>query len=102
MCALREPDAPPSVNGVRPEVSSKGMRSRLASISMLMEFAVPTLVCSITACGLPVTMVYPCAIDSAAFSCGTTMGCGTFRLVRAARANASTIGAKSVPGLQNK
>ena len=57
MCALREPSAPVSVNGVRPEVSSTGTRSRLASISMLIALAVPTLVCSITACGLPVTMV---------------------------------------------
>ena len=31
-----------------------------------------------------------------------TIGLGTFRLVRAARAKASTIGAKSVPGLQNR
>ena len=57
ICALREPSAPVSVNGVRPEVSSTGTRSREALISMLIEFAVPTLVCSITACGLPVIMV---------------------------------------------
>jgi hypothetical protein len=37
------------VNGVRPEVSSIGTRSREALISMLIAFAVPTFVCSITA-----------------------------------------------------
>ena len=46
-----------TVKGVRPEVSSTGTRSRLASISMLIELAKPTLVCSITACGRPVIMV---------------------------------------------
>ena len=79
-----------------------GMRSRLASISMLMPFAVPTLVWTITACGRPLIMVTPCAMPRAAFSRGTTIGVGTARLLRAARENASTIGAKSVPGLTNR
>ncbi len=78
------------------------MRSRLASASAQIVLARPTFTCVITACGRPVTAVNPCAMQTAAFSCGITIGFGTFRLDRAARAKASMIGAKSVPGLTNR
>ena len=40
---LRAPNAPCSRNGERPAIKSSGMRSRLASASMLTVLAVPTL-----------------------------------------------------------
>ena len=51
---LREPNAPCSVIGERPAMSSRGTRSRAALASRLMALAVPTLTCTITACGDPV------------------------------------------------
>ena len=55
MGRLRAPKAPASMIGVRPAISSSGTRSRAALASMLMVLAVPTLTCTITACGSPVT-----------------------------------------------
>ena len=51
---LRAPNAPASMIGERPAISSSGTRSRAALASRLMVLAVPTLTCTITACGAPV------------------------------------------------
>ena len=51
---LREPNMPDSVIGVRPAISRIGAWSRLALAAPLTMLAVPTLTCTITACGLPV------------------------------------------------
>jgi hypothetical protein len=53
---LREPKSPFSVRGVRPAISITGTCSRRASMRALMVLAVPTLTCTITACGRPLTM----------------------------------------------
>ena len=45
---------PFSVIGVRPAMSISGTRSRDRLIRLLMVLAVPTVVCTITACGRPV------------------------------------------------
>jgi hypothetical protein len=50
----REPKLPPSVIGVRPAARISGTRSRERLIRLLIVFPVPTLTCTITACGRPV------------------------------------------------
>ena len=54
MGRLREPKTPFSVIGVRPAASNSGTRSRDRLMRLLRVLAVPTVVCTITACGLPV------------------------------------------------
>ena len=53
----REPLRSPSVRGVRPAVKSMGVLERLALMMPLVAFAVPGMVCTMTTCGLPVTIV---------------------------------------------
>jgi len=50
----------------------------------------------------PAALAYPCAIATAAFSCGTVIGFGVCLPCSAKRAKASMIGAKSVPALAKK
>src|ERR1700687_1522766 len=95
----REPNEPFSVTGVLPAARISGTRSRDRFMRLLMVLAVPTLTCTITACGRPFMRYAPCAMATARFSCGTRIGLGTLALVFLARLNASTIGGKSVPGL---
>jgi hypothetical protein len=49
----REPNSPFSVIGVRPAQSTSGTRSRDRLVMLLIVLAVPTLTCTITACGRP-------------------------------------------------
>ena len=51
---MREPNVPFSVIGVRPAARMSGTRSRDRLVRLLMVLAVPTLTCTITACGRPV------------------------------------------------
>src|SRR3954447_7560079 len=67
-----------------------------------MQFAVPTLTCTITACARPRTVAKPCAIDTAAFSCGAITARGLGNPSCSARAKASTTDGKSVPELANR
>src|SRR5262249_10423582 len=62
--------------GERPAISSSGTRSRAALASRLMVFAVPTLTCTITACGCPVARWAPWAMAMARFSWGTKIDRG--------------------------
>ena len=55
MAPLREAIWPVSVTGVRPAHSSTGTLSRAMFMSWQMALAVPTVTCSITAAGFPVT-----------------------------------------------
>src|SRR5262245_40241189 len=99
---LRAPNAPASMIGERPAIRISGTRSRLALASMLTVLAVPTLTCTIKACGAPVTSQAPWAMATARFSCGTSTGRGTSVRVSFARAKPSTMGGKSVPGFTNR
>ena len=58
----------------------------------------PTLTCTITACASPVTSQTPCAIATAAVSCGIVTGSGASS---PSCARASITGGKSVPALAN-
>ena len=50
----REPNEPFSVIGVRPAARISGTRSRDRLTRLLIVLPVPTLTCTITACGRPV------------------------------------------------
>src|SRR5258708_694227 len=52
----REPNWPFSVIGVRPAARINGTRSRDRLIRLLIVLPVPTLTCTITACGRPVML----------------------------------------------
>ena len=65
-------------------------------------FAAPTITWTITACGLPDTMAWPCAIATAGISCGTVMGLGKGSPLAWRRAYASISGAKSVPAFAKR
>ena len=52
----RLPTAPASVMGFRPAVKSIGTFERAAFMMPPSALAVPTITCTITACGRPVTM----------------------------------------------
>ena len=67
-----------------------------------MALAVPTPTCTMTAWALPETMVWPSAMATARFSCGTAMALGAAAFVVSARAMASISEGKSVPALAKR
>ena len=65
ICRLRLPAQPRSVMGLRPAVKSIGTLDRAAFMMPPSALAAPTMTCTITACGRPVTMAKPCAMATA-------------------------------------
>lgn len=99
MGTVRAPNRPASVTGVRPDIRIIGTCSQAALIAPIAPFASPTLVCSITACARPVISQTPCAMLTAACSCGQVIARGRVSPRAAASVTPSITGGKSVPEL---